>query len=139
MQNNAKRWRLRLVTLVTLMAGLVGGVTLVAPGAASADTATLGRQPLGPASYILQFAITNDTGASENGWRMEFDLPPGEYVQGLFAFSIRVTRTGQHFVLENAYPGVYGPGTSVNGSIAIIGLSWPLNCVTRGTPCTISA
>jgi hypothetical protein len=136
--DNAKRWRLRLGTLVTAMTLLIGGAVLVTPGVAAADTATLSRQPLGSASYILRFKITNDTKVTEYGWRMEFDLPPGEFVQGLFAFDIRVTRTGQHFVLENANPLVLSPGTSISTGIAIVGQSWPLNCVTRGTPCTVS-
>ncbi|MER7008082.1 cellulose binding domain-containing protein [Dactylosporangium sp. NPDC000555] len=138
MHNNAKRWRLRLATLATLVATLIGGATLVAPGAASADTAALTRQPLGSASYILRFTITNDTNASVNGWQLEFDLPPGEFVQGLFAFDIKVTRTDQHFVLQNANPVVLNPGRSISTGIFIVGLSWPLNCVTRGTPCTFS-
>jgi len=136
--NNAKRWRLRLAALATLGAVLAGGAALTAPGAAFADRATLTRQPLGPASYILRFKITNDTNASTNGWRMYFDLPPGDLVQGLFSPDIRVTRVGQHFVLENAYPALIPPGGTVSTGIAILGLSWPLNCVTRGTPCTLS-
>jgi chitinase len=135
--NNAKRWRLRMSALATLMALLAGGATLVAPSAAVADTATLSRQPFGSQSYFLRFTITNDTNVSENGWRIEFDLPQGEYATGLFQFEIRVTQTGQHFVVENARPTVLNPGSSVTSSVVIVGASWPLNCVTRGTPCTV--
>ncbi|WP_432994539.1 cellulose binding domain-containing protein [Dactylosporangium sp. CA-233914] len=138
MHNNTKRWRLRLATLATLVATLIGGATLLAPGAASADTATLSRRPLGPASYNLRFTITNDTNAPINGWRLEFDLPPGEYAVGLFSFDIQVTQTGQHFVLQNKNPAVLAPGNSINTGLIVVGLSWPLNCVTRGTPCTFS-
>ncbi|MEH1125680.1 cellulose binding domain-containing protein [Micromonospora sp. CPCC 206061] len=119
------------------MATLVGAATLVAPGAAYADTAALSRRPFGSGSYILVFSITNDTSAPLNGWRMEFDLPPGEFVQGLFTFSIRVTKVDQHFILENANPVTINPGRSVNYGIPILGQSWPQNCLSRGTPCSI--
>ncbi|GAA4703734.1 cellulose binding domain-containing protein [Phytohabitans rumicis] len=138
MRNNAMRWRSRLGALAGLLALLIGGAVLVAPGAAFADTATLSRRPLGPHSYILNFTITNDTSAPINGWRMEFDLPPGELVQGLFAFDIRVTRADPHFILENARQIVLAPGQSASYGIAILGDSWPINCVTRGTPCSIT-
>jgi hypothetical protein len=121
------------------MAALVGATTLVAPGAASADTAALSRRPLGSASYVLVFAITNDTSAPLTSWRMEFDLPPGEVVQGLFSFSIRVTKVGQHFILENAHSEYMAPGGAVHYGIPILGQSWPQNCHTRGTPCVIQA
>jgi hypothetical protein len=137
LRNNAKRWRLRFVALAGLVAALVGGATLVAPGAAYADTAALSRRPLGAGSYILVFSITNDTSAPLSSWRMEFDLPPGGHVQGLFTFDIRVTWVDQHFTLENAHPVTINPGRSVTYGIPILGQSWPQNCVTRGTPCSI--
>jgi hypothetical protein len=68
---------------------------------------------------------------------MEFDLPPGEFVQGLFTFDIRVTRVDQHYTLANAQPVTINPGRSVSYSIPILGQSWPQNCHTRGTPCSI--
>jgi endoglucanase len=139
LRNNEKRWRLRLTTLAALVAALVGGGTLVAPGAAHADTATLSRRPLGGSSYVLLFTITNDTNAPLTSWRMEFDLPPGEEVVGLFTFTIKVTKIGQHFILENKDPQYIGPGGSAYHGIPIRGLSWPENCVTRGTPCIIDA
>jgi hypothetical protein len=129
MRNNTKRF-------AALMAVFIGGATLVAPGAAHADAATLSRKPLGPASYVLRFKIANDTGASMTSWRMEFDLPPGELVQGFLSLDIRVTRVDQHFILENAHPILLPPGQSIGTGIVILGLSSPLNCVTRGTPCT---
>lgn len=125
------------MALAALIGALVGGATLVAPGAAYADTAALSRRPLGSGSYILIFSITNDTNASLNSWRMEFDLPPGQAVQGLFTFDIRVTKTDQHFVLENKNPVTINPGRSVLYSIPILGLGWPQNCLVRGTPCGI--
>jgi hypothetical protein len=137
LRKNAKRWRSRFTALAGLTATLVGAATLVAPGAAYADTATLSRRPLGSGSYVLVFSITNDTNAPLNSWRMEFDLPPGELVQGLFTFSIRVTKVDQHFVLENAKSVTINPGGSVSYGIPIVGQSWPQNCLTRGTPCGI--
>ena len=139
MHNNAKRWRQRLAVLATLAAVLFGGAALVAPDAAFADTATLSRQPFGPSAYILKFKITNDTNVSMTSWRMEFDLPAGQYVQGFFSLDIRVTQTGQHFVLQNVNPFLEPPGGSISTGVAIVGSSWPLNCVTRGTPCILSA
>jgi chitinase len=135
LRNNAQRWRLRFTALIGLMAVFTGGATLVAPGAVFADTATLSRKPLGSPSYTLLFKITNDTVVPMDGWRMEFDLPPGELVQGLFNFEVRVTRQDPHFILENARPMVLQPGQSINQYIHILGDSWPINCVTRGTPC----
>jgi hypothetical protein len=138
LHNNAKRWRQRLAALATLAAVLVGGSALVAPAAAFADTATLSRQPFGPTSYVLKYTITNDTNVPMTSWRMEFDLPAGQYVQGFFSLDIRVTQTGQHFVLQNANPILEPPGGSHSSGVVIVGSSWPLNCVTRGTPCILS-
>jgi hypothetical protein len=137
LRNNAKRWRLRFTAVAGLLVAFVGGATLVAPGAAYADAAALSRQPFSSGSYILIFSITNDTSAPLNGWRMEFDLPPGESVQGLFTFDIRVTKVDQHFILENARAVTINPGRSVAHRIPILGHSWPQNCLTRGTPCDI--
>ena len=137
MHNNAKRWRQRLAALATLAAVLTGA-TLVAPVAAFADTATLSRQPFLPTAYALRFQITNDTNVSLTSWRMEFDLPAGQYVQGFFTPTVQVTQTGQHWALQNVYPVLVPPGGSISSGVAIVGSSWPLNCVTRGTPCILS-
>lgn len=118
------------------MAVFIGGATLVAPSAVFADTATWSRVPLYSQSYTLLFKITNDTNAPMNGWRMEFDLPPGQLAQGVFNFEVRVTRQDPHFILENARPIVLQPGQSVNHYMVILGDGSPINCVTRGTPCS---
>ncbi|MET7834525.1 MULTISPECIES: glycosyl hydrolase family 18 protein [Micromonospora] len=113
----------------------VAAVPMTTASAAGSVTATFTKVQDWGTGHETRVTVTNGTGASVNGWRIEFDLPSGTAISS--SWDADVTRSGNHYVAVNkSWAGTLAPGASFswgyNGSGAYQG---PLNCTVNGGSC----
>ncbi|WBC17110.1 glycosyl hydrolase family 18 protein [Micromonospora sp. WMMA1998] len=113
----------------------VAAVPMTTASAAGSVTATFTKVQDWGTGHEARVTVTNGTGASVNGWRIEFDLPSGTAISS--SWDADVTRSGNHYVAVNkSWAGTLAPGASFswgyNGSGAYKG---PLNCTVNGGSC----
>ncbi|MFE6867089.1 glycosyl hydrolase family 18 protein [Kitasatospora sp. NPDC057692] len=108
-----------------------------AQAAAGSLTAALTKGSDWGSGYEGSYTITNGSSAAVNGWTLEFDLPSGNTVAGLWNASY--TTAASHVTVKN--PGwastLPAGGTyNVGFNIAYSGAYQPLaNCKLNGKPC----
>ncbi|MEV4704151.1 cellulose binding domain-containing protein [Actinoplanes sp. NPDC049316] len=123
-----------------LLPWLVGLLTLSAPAPALAAPSTpaavradLQRTVFGT-DQVASYRLHNESPGTVDGWRVEFDLPPGTTI--VTGWNGRFTRTGDHVTVQpeswNATPP---PGGSVDFGWYGHGTGEPANCQVNGQPC----
>ncbi|WP_431935534.1 glycosyl hydrolase family 18 protein [Micromonospora sp. RP3T] len=113
----------------------VAAVPMTTASAAGSVTATFTKVQDWGTGHEGRVTVTNGTGASVNGWRIEFDLPSGTSISS--SWDADVTRTGDHYVAVNkSWAGSLAPGASFNWGYNGTGAyKGPLNCTVNGGSC----
>ncbi|GAB3088226.1 glycosyl hydrolase family 18 protein [Micromonospora schwarzwaldensis] len=113
----------------------VAAVPMTTASAAGSVTATFTKVQDWGTGHETRVTVTNGTGASVNGWRIEFDLPSGTSISS--SWDADVTRSGNHYVAVNkSWAGPLGPGASFNWGYNGAGAyQGPLNCTVNGGSC----
>ena len=90
------------------------GLAFAAPAAAQAagNTATFTKTSDWGSGFVGNYVIRNNATSSIVGWKLEFDLPPGERLTG--AWSAKMSAVGSHYVLtDEDWTRTITPGGSV--------------------------
>jgi hypothetical protein len=119
------------------VAALVAGATalVMQPAfAATGVTATFTKSAW-DTGYTGTYTITNNGGATVNGWTLTFDLPAattlGSYWDAL------ITSSGNHYTAKNRdYNATIAAGASVSFGFVASGTGNPTNCGLNGGSCT---
>jgi hypothetical protein len=118
---------------------LLVGLALAVPAGAQADglTASFAKTSDWGSGFVGSYTIRNGGSAAVNGWRLDFDLPPGESITG--AWNGLLNWSTNHYVLtDESWTHAVAPGSSVtvgfqggySGAFVL-----PANCVVNGQPC----
>ncbi|MFJ3661130.1 cellulose binding domain-containing protein [Streptomyces sp. NPDC090119] len=85
--------------------------------------------------YSAQYVVTNDTGAAEKDWSLEFDLPAGAKLGSLWNAESSVS--GQHVTVKAAKWDTDGlaAGKSVTVGFVVDGAGDPTGCRIDGSEC----
>ncbi|MFF4903425.1 cellulose binding domain-containing protein [Streptomyces sp. NPDC001260] len=86
--------------------------------------------------YTAQYVVTNNSGATEKTWKLEFDLPSGAKLSSLWNAESAVS--GQHVTVTPAKWDTDGlaPGKSVTVGFVVNGTADPQGCVIDGAKCS---
>ncbi|MFE0523655.1 cellulose binding domain-containing protein [Streptomyces sp. NPDC058954] len=86
--------------------------------------------------YTAQYVVTNNSGATEKTWKLEFDLPSGAKLGSLWNAESAVS--GQHVTVTPAKWDTDGlaPGKSVTVGFVVNGTADPQGCVIDGAKCS---
>jgi chitodextrinase len=115
------------------------GIALTAPAAAQAapNTATFTKTSDWGSGFVGNYVIRNGGTSSIVGWKLEFDLPPGERLTS--AWSAKMSSVGSHYVLtDEDWTRTIGPGGSVQVGFQgeyLGSFGAPANCTLNGQPC----
>jgi hypothetical protein len=108
-----------------------------AAGAAAAPASAVAvftRQGQWPAGYVGSMTVRNDSAATLDGWRVEFDLAAGTRVTS--SHSGVFTRTGDHYTVTNeTWNARLAPGSSATFGWVAQGQGTPANCTLNGHEC----
>ncbi|MFV0493959.1 cellulose binding domain-containing protein [Mycobacterium sp.] len=133
-----KPWRTVLHAVVSAFVIALTGLGVAPVAHAAAPAATLWVSSAWQTGFIAHFTITNMSLTELNGWRLEFDLPPGESIQ--HTWSSNFAQYGTHFVITPvSWTQMIAPGGSATGGIRGVltgSYSPPVNCRINGQPCT---
>jgi hypothetical protein len=121
--------------------GLAALAALAFAGPASAATgeatAVFEKQSDWGNGFVGSYQIHNDSSAAIEGWKLEFDLPPGERLTA--AWSAQMSSSGNHYVLTDEE---WTRNVPVGGSVEVgfqgeYGGKFvaPQNCELNGRPC----
>ena len=134
LDNYVKRWRTALhVTMSALIVAILGlAITPVAHAAAA--TATLSVEHTWQTGFIAHFTVTNASMVPLSDWKLEFDMPVGQFVS--HTWNSTLAQSGTHYVLTPAnWNRVIEPGGSATGGLrgVLTGTyTAPSNCVLNG-------
>ncbi|MET7692287.1 cellulose binding domain-containing protein [Streptomyces sp. NPDC005483] len=86
--------------------------------------------------YSAQYVVTNNSGAAERDWKLEFDLPSGAKLGSLWNAESAVS--GQHVTVTSAKWDTDGlaPGESVTVGFVVNGAADPTGCLVDGAKCS---
>jgi hypothetical protein len=137
-----QRSRLRLAIYASAAVVAVGGGTVAAfaatsPGtrAASGLTAVFSKDSDWGSGYQAKYTITNDTGATVNGWTLAFGLPSTAKL-GTF-WDATITTSGSTETARNpSYATTIAPGASATFGFIVAGSGAPTSCTINGASCT---
>lgn len=148
---NGRRGRVTVPVAVTAAAGLVvAGVSAVsattvagpAGGAPSGLSAAFGIDSRWDTGYSGHYTLTNGTGGTRHGWRLEFDLPAGARITSLWEGSAAGT-TGHVVVSPARWNADLAGGASLTVGFVVTQpsgrSSLPGGCRIDGLPCTGSS
>ncbi len=126
------RARIPVALALTAAAVLVPSPAVAAvPGSA---VAVFTRVAQWPAGYVGSMTVRNDTAATIDGWRVEFDLAAGTRLTS--SYNGVFTRTGdRHTVTNAAWNGTLAPGASATFGWVADGQGTPVNCTLNGADC----
>ncbi|MFD4789361.1 cellulose binding domain-containing protein [Streptomyces sp. NPDC058459] len=118
-------------------AAVAGGGAFLVTGVAHAAGvgAAYTRTSEWSTGYSAQYVVTNDTGAAEKDWSLEFDLPAGAKLGSLWDAESSVS--GQHVTVKAAKWDTDGlaPGESVTVGFVVDGAGDPTGCRIDGSEC----
>src|SRR4051794_20374681 len=115
------------------------GVAFALPAAAQAagNTATFTKTSDWGSGFVGNYVIRNNTTSSLVGWKLEFDLPPGEKLTS--AWSAKMSAVGNHYVLtEEDWTRTITPGGSVQVGVQgeyLGAFAAPTGCKLNGQAC----
>ncbi|MEU2055193.1 glycoside hydrolase family 18 protein [Streptomyces bungoensis] len=119
-------------------AAVVGGGALVLTGTANAAgvNAAYTRTSDWSTGYTAQYVVTNNSGATEKTWTLEFDLPAGAKVSSLW--NGESSTSGQHVTVKPAQWDTAGlaPGKSATVGFVVSGSGDPTGCRIDGQQCS---
>ncbi len=119
-------------------AAVVGGGALLFTGTAQAAGvgAAYTRTSDWSTGYTGQYVVTNNTGATEKDWTLEFDLPDGSRLSSLWNAESSVS--GRHVTVKAAKWDTEGlaPGASVTVGFVVNGTADPTGCLVDDTRCS---
>ncbi|TQJ88380.1 chitinase (glycosyl hydrolase family 18) [Streptomyces sp. SLBN-31] len=119
-------------------AAVVGGGAVLLTGTAHAAGvgAAYTKTSDWSTGYTAQYVVTNNSGATEKTWKLEFDLPSGAKLSSLWNAESAVS--GQHVTVTPAKWDTDGlaPGKSVTVGFVVNGTADPRGCVIDGAKCS---
>ncbi|MGI5455087.1 glycoside hydrolase family 18 protein [Streptomyces sp. CA-249302] len=119
-------------------AAVVGGGALLLTGTAQAAGvgAAYTKTSDWQTGYTAQYVVTNNSGATEKTWKLEFDLPSGAKLSSLWNAESSVS--GQHVTVTPAKWDTDGlaAGKSVDVGFVVNGSGDPTGCVIDGAKCS---
>lgn len=119
-------------------AAVVGGGAILFGGTAQAAGvgAAYTRTSDWSTGYTAQYVVTNNSGAAESDWTLEFDLPSGTKLSSLWNAESSVS--GQHVTVTPAKWDTEGlaPGKSVTVGFVVNGTGDPSGCLIDGAECS---
>ena len=135
------RGKLRWALLGGATALLVGGVSVVMAGAASADqlSATLAMSSSWDDGYVASYVVKNGGSSAESGWTVQFDLPAGDKIVSLW--NGVMTASGSHYTVHNDdWNANLAPGASTDFGFQVQGgatgaTARPANCTIDNHDC----
>ncbi|MGX1369816.1 hypothetical protein RKD19_005175 [Streptomyces canus] len=122
---------------VVAAAAVAGGAVLVSGTAQAAGIgAAYTRTSDWSTGYTAQYVVTNNSGAADRDWKLEFDLPPGARLSSLWNAESSVS--GQHVTVTSAKWDTDGlaPGRSVTVGFVVNGTADPTGCRVDGAKCS---
>jgi hypothetical protein len=130
--------RMRWVVMGGLTCVLAVGAGVVINGTASADemTATFAKSSQWDDGYVATYVVRNTGGATTNAWTVQFTLPAGDTVAGLWNGVL--TRQGNQFTVRNDdWNGHLTPGSSTDFGFQVQGTGGdrPSGCTINNTDC----
>ncbi|MCX5363358.1 cellulose binding domain-containing protein [Streptomyces sp. NBC_00124] len=119
-------------------AAVVGGGAILLTGTAQAAGvgAAYTRTSDWSTGYTAQYVVTNNSGETEKGWTLEFDLPSGSGLSSLWNAESSVS--GQHITVRPAKWDTEGlaPGKSVTVGFVVNGTGDPSGCLIDDAACS---
>lgn len=119
-------------------AAVVGGGAILLTGTAQAAGigAAYTRTSDWSTGYTAQYVVTNNSGAAEEDWKLEFDLPAGSKLSSLWNAESSVS--GQHVTVTSAKWDTDGlaAGESVTVGFVVNGTGAPTGCRIDGATCS---
>ncbi|MFF5492116.1 cellulose binding domain-containing protein [Streptomyces aquilus] len=119
-------------------AAVVGGGAILLTGTAQAAGigAAYTRTSDWSTGYTAQYVVTNNSGAAETDWKLEFDLPAGSKLSSLWNAESSVS--GQHVTVTSAKWDTDGlaAGESVTVGFVVNGTGAPTGCRIDGATCS---
>lgn len=119
-------------------AAVVGGGAILLTGTAQAAGvgAAYTRTSDWSTGYTAQYVVTNNSGATEKDWTLEFDLPSGAKLSSLWNAESSVS--GQHITVRPAKWDTEGlaPGKSVTVGFVVNGTGDPAGCLIDDSACS---
>ncbi|SNX60493.1 chitinase (glycosyl hydrolase family 18) [Streptomyces sp. TLI_55] len=119
-------------------AAVVGGGAILLTGTAQAAGigAAYTRTSDWSTGYTAQYVVTNNSGAAEKDWKLEFDLPTGSKLSSLWNAESSVS--GQHVTVTSAKWDTDGlaAGESVTVGFVVNGTGAPTGCRIDGAGCS---
>ncbi|MFD8303116.1 cellulose binding domain-containing protein [Streptomyces sp. NPDC059690] len=119
-------------------AAVVGGGAILLTGTAQAAGigAAYTKTSDWSTGYTAQYVVTNNSGATEKTWKLEFDLPSGSKLSSLWNAESAVS--GQHVTVTPAKWDRDGlaPGKSVTVGFVVNGTADPKSCLIDGAKCS---
>lgn len=119
-------------------AAVVGGGALVLTGTANAAgvNAAYTKTSDWSTGYTAQYVVTNNSGATEKTWTLEFDLPAGARLSSLW--NGESSTSGQHVTVKPAQWDTAGlaPGKSATVGFVVSGSGDPTGCRIDGERCS---
>ncbi|NUT35737.1 MAG: chitinase [Hamadaea sp.] len=131
--------RTRRLAGAVLALAVVATLSTAPPAHAAAAGLTATFSAANNGSWFLdKYVVANPTGGAITGWRLEFDLPSGLTMGGVYNGT--ATQSGSHVTIVNAhYNGTVGPGATTEPYspwfIAYGSGAAPLNCRINGNKC----
>ncbi|MEU6660901.1 cellulose binding domain-containing protein [Streptomyces sp. NPDC046821] len=120
-------------------AAVVGGGAYLFAGTAQAAgvDAAYTKTSEWSGGYTAQYVVTNDTGAPQSAWKLEFDLPSGTKLSSLW--NAESTVSGQHVTVKPASWDSVGlaAGKSVTVGFVVNGDADPTGCLINGAKCSV--
>ncbi|PWI18210.1 sugar hydrolase [Streptomyces sp. Act143] len=122
-------------------AAVVGGGAILLTGTAQAAGigAAYTRTSDWSTGYTAQYVVTNNSGATDADWKLEFDLPAGSKLSSLWNAESSVS--GQHVTVTSAKWDADGlaAGESVTVGFVVNGTGAPTGCRIDGASCSTDA
>ncbi|OIJ96873.1 glycoside hydrolase family 18 protein [Streptomyces monashensis] len=119
-------------------AAVVGGGAVLLTGTANAASVNAAYTKTSDWStgYTAQYVVTNNSGAQEKTWTLEFDLPAGARLSSLWNGESSVS--GSHVTVKPAKWDTEGlaPGASVTVGFVVEGGGAPTGCRIDDSPCS---
>ncbi|MFF2505991.1 cellulose binding domain-containing protein [Streptomyces sp. NPDC058067] len=120
-------------------AAVVGGGAVLFSGTAQAAGvgAAYTKTSAWSGGYTAQYVVKNDTGTTQSGWKLEFDLPAGTRLGSLW--NAESTVSGQHVTVKPASWDSAGlaAGKSVTVGFVVNGDADPTGCLINGATCSV--
>ncbi|MDG4793737.1 cellulose binding domain-containing protein [Micromonospora sp. WMMD1082] len=129
-----KRSRTLVLSVVGTLAAALGAVWLAPAAYAAGVTASFVKTSDWGSGWEGKYTITNEGGATVDGWSLAFDLPAGTTI-GTY-WDALLTTSGQRYTFTNrAWNGTLGPGAAVSFGFVGSGAGVPANCQINGAAC----